>query len=187
MPDSHTQEIVMALFRLGPSGGLGGTNPFDDFEPRDPEVHLPPDNSRVHFVWVGALAPDENANPGENHPEVIHSIKIEHIVDVPADTFPLEEHGQPMQGKDPHPVQIARGDYIKRIEGTSERFVNKLTIIRANKSNPDQEREPKTFGKGSAKATDFKYEAPTGFEIVGFLGREGTLIDAIGVILRHLP
>jgi hypothetical protein len=71
----------MALFRLGPSGGLGGTNPFDDFEPRDPEVRLPPDNSRVHFVRVAALAADENANPGENHPEVIHGIQIEHILD----------------------------------------------------------------------------------------------------------
>jgi hypothetical protein len=110
----------MALFRLGPSGGLGGTNPFDDFEPRDPEVRLPPDNSRVHFVRVAALAADENANPGENHPELIHGIQIEHILDGnPADSFPLEEHGLPMQGRNPHQVLINRGEYIKRIEGTS--------------------------------------------------------------------
>ena len=177
----------MALFRLGPSGGLGGTNPFDDFEPRDPEVRLPPDNSRVHFVRVAALAADENANPGENHPEVIHGIQIEHILDGnPADSFPLEEHGLPMQGRNRHQVPINRGEYIKRIEGTSEQFVNRLTITTADKST-GQEKNSFIFGKGSSKATEFKYETPTGFEIVGFLGREGTLIDAIGVILRHLP
>jgi len=177
----------MALFRLGPSGGLGGTNPFDDFEPRDPEILLPPDNSRVTLVRVAALAADENANPGENHPEVIHGIQIDHILDGnPAESFDLEQHGLLMEGRNPHPVPINRGEHIKRIEGTSEQFVNRLTITIADNSTGEEKRSS-TFGKGSPKATAFKYEAPTGFAIVGFLGREGSLIDAIGVILRHLP
>jgi hypothetical protein len=181
----YTKEIVMALFRLGPSGGLGGNNSFDDFIPRDPDTLLPPDNSRVFEVRVAALAEDENANPDEDHFEVIHGIQVEHIVDNPADAFNLEPHGLSMPGRTPHPVRINRGEHIKRITGSYDRFVNRLTITTAFNSSGD-EASSVSFGKGSSGAKQFNYEAPPGFAIVGFWGQEGTLIDAIGVILRPL-
>lgn len=182
----------MPLFRLGPSGGPGGTNTFDDFEPVDTDVRVPPDISRVVLVEVAALKPDEDKKTAGPHPGVIHGIRVQHIVDSPADSFFLEQHGQFMTGRNPHQVTVPRGQHIKRIEGktdiTGEPFVTELRIGLGNQSGGDVG-DPILFGQPNpdpAQRTEFKYEAPTGFAIVGFFGREGTLIDAIGVILRPL-
>jgi hypothetical protein len=39
-----------------------------------------------------------------------------------------------------------------------------------------------TYG-GSGGGADYYYEAPPGWQIVGFYGRSGAYIDAVGVVL----
>ena len=40
------------------------------------------------------------------------------------------------------------------------------------------------FVGGPGGTAEYTYEAPPGFEIVGFYGRSGDLVDAMGVVLR---
>jgi hypothetical protein len=47
-------------------------------------------------------------------------------------------------------------------------------------------RVTETFG-GPGGGVDFFYQAPIGFSIIGFVGRSGLYLDAIGVVVRLLP
>jgi hypothetical protein len=70
-------------------------------------------------------------------------------------------------------------EYITGIRGRYGDFVDSLQI-RTNKQRTTH------FG-GNGGTADYVYEAPEGTEIVGFCGRSGDVIDAIGVILRARP
>jgi hypothetical protein len=62
-------------------------------------------------------------------------------------------------------------EYIKRIAGRSGRYLDRLTIY-TNK---------KTFSHGGSGGSAFNVSIPpSGFQILGFFGRSGALIDRIG-------
>jgi hypothetical protein len=139
---------AQALYRMGPSGGLGGAPFYDTNVPGNSKVV----EVRVrHGSWIDAV-------------QVIH------------DRGELSLHGG--SGGRLSRITLAPGEHIRAIGGRYGRFVDSIRIYTNRRSSP-------IYG-GSGGSVDFYYEAPAGFEIVGFLGRSGTYLDSIGVIMRKI-
>lgn len=68
-------------------------------------------------------------------------------------------------------------EYIKAIEGRYGRFVDSIRIYTNRRSSA-------RYG-GTGGTVSYYYEAPAGFEIVGFHGHSGRYVDSIGVIMRR--
>lgn len=88
-------------------------------------------------------------------------------------------------GGEEHELTLRRGEYITAISGRFGTLVDRI-VIDTNRREAAlaaganfRPLEPRTpFG------ADYRYEAPAGYEIAGFLGRSATFVDALGVILR---
>ncbi|MBX7112387.1 MAG: hypothetical protein K1X87_11155 [Dehalococcoidia bacterium] len=91
-------------------------------------------------------------------------------------------------GGEEHQLTLRRGEYITAVSGRFGTLVDRIVIdtnrrkaVLAAGANfrPLEPRTP--FG------ADYRYEAPPGYEIAGFLGRSATFVDALGAILRPRP
>ncbi|MCP4687825.1 MAG: hypothetical protein GY859_07225 [Desulfobacterales bacterium] len=138
------------LYRMGPSGGLGGVYFHDSNVPGD---------SRVSEVRV-------------RHGSWIDAIQIFHVQN--NRTIAMNKHGG--DGGRFSSFKLGDDDYIKAIGGGYGRFVQSIRIYTNNGSS-------RTYGSGGK--ANYYYEAPRGYEIVGFLGRSGAFLDAVGVIVRE--
>jgi Jacalin-like lectin domain len=76
---------------------------------------------------------------------------------------------------------LDRNEHVTKISGRYNKFVNSITI---ETDNP----VPHSVSVGAGRDGDgeYTYQAPLGFEIVGFFGRSGSLVDAMGVVLRAI-
>ena len=74
---------------------------------------------------------------------------------------------------------LASDEYITEVSGRYGRYVDSLTI-QTNKGQIGH------WG-GSGGVQDFDFQAPSGYAIVGFWGRSGAYVDAIGVIVAPVP
>lgn len=88
---------------------------------------------------------------------------------------PLPQHGG--NGGSLNVFTLDADEFITGISGRFGSRVDSLQI-QTNKQSSIQ------FGGGGG-SIDYHYEAPEGTEIVGFSGRSGSEIDAIGVTLRR--
>jgi hypothetical protein len=111
-----------------------------------------------------------------SHGRVIEGIQIAYEMS-DGTRHPLRMHGG--AGGPLEVFTLHRDEYITGIGGRYGDFVDSLQI-RTNKQRTTH------FG-GNGGTADYVYEAPEGTEIVGFCGRSGDVIDAIGVILRARP
>jgi hypothetical protein len=71
---------------------------------------------------------------------------------------------------------LKAGEFIVGISGQFSRQVDSLRIHTNKQVSP-------LLG-GEARGGGYAYEAPSGSEIVGFCGRAGASLNAIGVVLR---
>ena len=76
-----------------------------------------------------------------------------------------------------HRFYLQQGEYITGISGRYGTFVDSI-IIQTNLG-----RVSSSYG-GPGGSAEYIYEVPSGWEIAGFCGRQGDVIDAIGVVLR---
>lgn len=143
----------------GPSGGTGGNSGVTDSD----EPFLEP-STRVARVVVSH----------DNSHDAVGVIQFTHVR-ANGTLLDLPQHGA--FGGDQQDFDLASNEHITKISGTYDRFVKSITI---ETSNPNHQL---TVGH-PVGAGQYAYEAPSGFEIVGFYGRSGTLVDAIGVVLR---
>ena len=171
----------MAVFSFGPTGGPGGYE-FNDFDSQPP-----PDNSRVFRIEVFGLNEGESKPSGFSHPEAIHGIQLAHITVQGPDVteIDLPFHGA-NGGLQPKILTLNGREYIRKIAGTYKNFVESLEFTKADRNTHIDEPDTFNVGKVNPASPTFLYEAPTGFAIVGFVGRQGALIDALGVIIRPL-
>jgi hypothetical protein len=142
----------------GPSGGSGGNSGDTDSD----EGFLQP-GTRVARV---VLSHDNSHN-------AVEGIQFTHVRH-DGTLLDLPHHGG--FGGDQQDFDLVSNEHIVQISGTYDRFVNSITVAtdighQLTVGNP--------VGAGA-----YTYQAPPGFEIVGFFGRSGTLVDAIGVVLR---
>lgn len=89
-------------------------------------------------------------------------------------THEFPKHGG--SGGDPHVVTLNDNEYITKISGKYGSRVDSITI-----HTNTQDIGP--FG-GDGGSADYIYEAPDGYEIIGFHCRAGNRVDAIGVVYR---
>jgi hypothetical protein len=75
-----------------------------------------------------------------------------------------------------HTFTLQQGEYITGISGKYGRFVDSIQIHTNRRVSP-------RYG-GPGGSAEYIYEAPNGWEVAGFCGRSGDVIDAIGVVLR---
>lgn len=75
-------------------------------------------------------------------------------------------------------LRLAEDEHVTEVYGRYSGYVDQLSVRTAGG-------QIRRFG-GRGGACDFAYFAPAGFHIVGFWGRAGRLIDALGVHLAGL-
>jgi hypothetical protein len=106
--------------------------------------------------------------------ERVHAVHIVHeTCDGGSHSFPL--HGS-AAGK-LHVVRLDADEFIVAISGRFSECIDSLRIYTNKQVSP-------VFG-GDRGGSAYIYEAPPGAEIVGFFGRAGDALDAIGVVLRR--
>jgi hypothetical protein len=88
---------------------------------------------------------------------------------------PFLVHGR--TGGELHVLRLDADEFIVSISGQFSTQVDSLRIQTNKKISS-------LFG-GNGGAGAYVYEAPSGTEIVGFYGRAGDTLDAIGVVLRR--
>jgi hypothetical protein len=142
----------------GPSGGVGGSL-FND-EP---------------LLEAGTRVVRVEIRTGE----FVDSVEITHLR--PDETLlDLPHHGG--FGGEEQTLDLNREEHITSLDGqygnADTSFVNSIRI------RTDQGRSLAGGGPGGDGA--YTYEAPQGFEIVGFFGRAGQFVDAIGIVLRPI-
>jgi Jacalin-like lectin domain len=88
-------------------------------------------------------------------------------------------HPMPLHGGNGGEQQDFLLDEDEFITGVTGRFGNGVDSIQfiTNKQRSS------VFG-GSGGSATYTYEAPQGTEVVGFFGRSGATIDALGIVLR---
>ena len=142
----------------GPSGG-GGGGEFND-ERQLIELKLPA-NHKVTRVVIRTG-------------EVVDSVQILHIplIIIPSSTFtPTEGIGGGEQS-----LELGPDEHITQIDGRYGLLVDSINIRTS--------RDRVLSGGGSGGVQGYLYQAPPGLQIVGFFGRSGARVDAIGIVLR---
>jgi hypothetical protein len=144
--------------RCGPSGGIGGSA-FND-EPR---------------LQAGTRVASIELRSGD----LIDAIQVTYrrgngTLDI------LDQHGG--NGGKEQNFALGAGEHITRVSGD---YGNIVHSIRIQTNIPNH---VLTGGKEVPGSVDYTYEAPPGFEIVGFHGRAdpARFINAIGVVLRAI-
>jgi hypothetical protein len=142
-------------YKLGPSGGIGGM-PFAD------EI---PDGARIVEVRVRSGAR-------------IDAIQVVYET-ADGEICPSPQHGE--SGGDLHTLQLGKGEFIVKISGRFGARVDSINIVTEGSKKSDS---LGFHAGGTGGDEDYNYEAPPGMEIIGFHGRAGQEVDAIGVIIR---
>ena len=78
------------------------------------------------------------------------------------------------------PFELAQDEYITNFLGWAGDYVNSLAVFIIGLSQPVVFGSPET-------TTNFEYTWEPTEEVIGFWGRSGAYIDAIGVLVRHRP
>jgi hypothetical protein len=105
--------------------------------------------------------------------EQVHAVQIVHVTcDGLRHPFPV--HGRAVG--EPHILLLEADEFIVGISGQFSGQVDSIRIHTNKRVSP-------LFG-GDDSGGDYTYEAPSGSEIVGFCGRAGDSLNAIGVVLR---
>lgn len=148
----------MPTFEFGPSGGPGGNSGITD--------------SDEGFLEAGTRVLQVEVRGGA----LVDFIQFRHIRsnDTPLN---LPPHGG--TGGFEQVLNLLPGvEHVIKVSGKYSEFVHSVTI--------DTDRGQTITAGNPAEGADYAYEAPPGFEIVGVYGRSGTLVDAMGVVLRTM-
>ena len=146
--------VALSDSHFGPSGGHEGSEFVD-------------------IVPPGARITEIRIHSGER----IDAIQV---IYAGADGRPIEMPRHGGSGGGLEVLRLGRGEYINEIKGRYGARLDSLTI------GVEGKRADWTgfHAGGSGGSADFRYQAPYGMEIIGFRGRSGAELDAIGVVLR---
>ena len=153
----------MPHFVFGPSGGTGGNSGVTD---SDVPVLEEPLNTNTRVIQVEVRGG-----------EFVDAIQFTHLRNNDTTLLTLAQHGGP--GGHEQRLDINREEHITKISGRYGDFVDSITI--------ETDKGQKLEAGGAGGLGDYTYEAPPDFEIVGFYGRSGEFVDAVGVVLRKIP
>ena len=104
----------------------------------------------------------------------VRAVRITHET-IDGDHHPFPLHGQAVG--DGYSLKVAKDEFITGISGRFGASVDSIRI------QTNRQTSPLLGGEGGSAA--YHYEAPPGTEIVGFWGRAGDTLNAIGVIFRR--
>jgi Jacalin-like lectin domain len=157
----------MTLFRVGPSGGIGG-NAFDD----DKDAPGVVDNSFVSVIDVFAG-------------QFVNSIQFFNTTSSNAPA-PLPKHG--VDSGPRNRIVLEPNEYIVAISGKAGQYVDSISIRTRTSAGVE-----KSYGPfGGLGGEEFVYEAPVlpapadpDIVIAGVHGGAGAIIDSLGVILQR--
>lgn len=98
---------------------------------------------------------------------------IQLVLDLDGESLEYQKHGGP--GGHLGVLTLAEDEYIAEIYGQYSSYIDSLSI----RTSHGQMRR---FG-GQGGHSEFIYVAPAGFQIIGFWGRAGHILDALGIHL----
>jgi len=166
----------MALvYYLGPSGGTGG----GVVDPRDPshqpaQIDFTP--TITGFRTVNDVFAKDDCRISEmiiNSGLDIDSITVSYVGDTADMAYGSYKMGG--NGGGEHIIQLAKGEYLTRIIGEYSDVVKNLQYWTSRGVSG---------ALGTSGAVNFDYQAPAGYQIIGFWGGSGAYIDRIGVAIR---
>lgn len=164
-----TQNIMaQRLYGMGPSGGGGGAayNDQGAIPPKPVVKYI----EICHGDLIDGFGVEYEQGKGPWHGGRGGRCEI-----WPEDGFRLNEQANDFE-------------YITKITGTYgyNNVVGYSTVLIVGlQFHTNKKRSSKSFG--GTGGIPFIYDAPTGYQIVGFHGRAGHYIDAFGVILARVP
>ena len=147
---------ALDLGLCGASGGRGG-HLFDDGASISDNLEI----SKV-IVWYGQLV------------DAIQVIYRDRTTG--NEVLQGRKHGG-SEGR-PYPFELKRGEYIVGVTGRHGEMIDSIQFVTNTGTRS-------IVMGGSGGDTEFYYYTPSGIEIIGFRGRSGQYIDAIGVYFRH--
>jgi hypothetical protein len=150
------KETLMPI--CGPSGGGGGGEFNDELKLID--LKLAP-NHRVVRVVIRTG-------------EIVDFVQIIHILPDNDTLVDLDPHGGSGGGQ--QSLDLRADERITQIDGRYGQLVDSINI-RTNQGRV-------LSGGGGGGVQGYLYQAPPGLQIVGFFGRSGAVMDAIGIVLR---
>jgi hypothetical protein len=86
-------------------------------------------------------------------------------------------------GGEPYTFVLSEGAVLKAVEGTVGAFEGKCVVTSLVLRASDGELSP-TFGLSQGER--FSVVAPDGYQVAGFWGAEGRIIDALGVLMTPI-
>jgi hypothetical protein len=110
--------------------------------------------------------------------EYVDSIRLEYQ-DENQTVQELEKHGG--QGSTAKTFVLAKEDHLTGISGLYGQNIDCLSL------HTQLGRTSELYGKYRTGLQPFEYKVAPGEEVIGFHGRSGALIDAIGIIIRKIP
>lgn len=113
------------------------------------------------------------------HGRLIDSIQL--VCEIPDG----ERHELPAHGGGGGQLSVFTLDRDEFLTGISGTYGASVDTIRLHTNK--QTSAPFGGANTSGGPANYLYEAPEGYEIVGFWGRSGDMIDAIGIIFRQRP
>ncbi|GGA97589.1 jacalin-like lectin [Puia dinghuensis] len=167
--------MAVNLFYQGPSGGTGG-GIIDPRVKKDQPQFIDVTASQ-HFPLLNDLFGTPDARIREliiNSGESIDSITVSYVGanDVSYGSYKMGGNGGGEQI-----MQLQEGEFITHIFGEYSDVVKNFQID----TNLGQ-----NIAFGTSGSVRFEYNAPDGYEIIGFWGASGALIDRVGIVLRSV-
>jgi Jacalin-like lectin domain len=140
---------------FGPVGGDGGS-PFEDVAPA---------GARIAGLIIRSGGPRN----------VVVAIQVYYVSPTGQVTFG-DRHGG--GAGDEENISLQAGEFFTQISGRYGQFLDSLTVETSGGPNG-----PRRFGRfgGLGGSEDYEFPEVNGQEIIGFFGRAGTLVDALGV------
>jgi hypothetical protein len=151
-PTAIPSPTPRTLYALGPVGGSGGDNAFQD--------GVPDSGTPTQLIIRSGAAIDG----------------VQMVLNIGA----LGYHGG--SGGSQNVINLASDEYITGISGTAGYFLDWGVYIVLQLTVQTNKASYGPYGAGGGDV--FNLTVPGGYEIVGFFGRHGTLLDSLGVLYR---
>jgi len=155
------------LSELGPSGGTGGNSGDTD--------------SDAGFIQPLSRVTNVLLTFDDTNHHALESVRFVHD----GATGLLPHHGG--AAHEETNVHLNLDEHITKISGTYNKDGDKGPFVTSVQIETTTGANNTTVPPGGVTdGAKYTYAAPDNFEIVGFFGRSGSLIDAIGVVVRKI-
>jgi len=168
--------MALPIYFEGPSGGIGGS-PVDLQHPEWQPAALHPEKGHGG-ITVYDLISGEDCRIGEivvHAGDYVDSVAVSYLN---GGDHPLAIYKMGGSGGETGTIRLKKGEHVSAVRGSFTGALKHLEIETSAQIS---------YSFGFPAGAGFQYIAPPGYEIIGFWGSSGDLVDRLGVAVRALP